>query len=138
MLREMDIHGKVKDPPSWILIETDPQLKAKNMRKKYAIEMDEGMKKTGRVANRKLGGPGLGRALVSNYVAPPSMFIKGEGHTPNEAANYTNKMLTNRVFKMSAIGPEMNNPGLVQNVYMQRVEAGPGRKDVAPWAAVYK
>jgi hypothetical protein len=138
MLREMDIHGKVKDPPSWIMIETDPQLKAKNMRAKYAIEMDEGMKKTGRVAHRKLGGPGLGRSLVSNFVAPPTMFIKNEGFTPNEAASFTNKMLSSRVYKMSNIGPEMNNPGLVQNVYLQRQSAGPERRDVAPWTPVYK
>jgi len=138
MLREMDIHGKVKDPPSWILIETDPQLKAKTMRAKYAIEMDESTKKTGRVAKRKLGGPGLGRSLVSSYVAPPTMFIKGEGNTPNEAAAFTNRMLSSGVYKMSEIGPEMNNPGLTQNVFLERQTAGPARRDVAPWAANYK
>ena len=138
MLREMDIHGKIKEPPSWILIETDPQLKAKKMREKYSIELSDEVKRTKKIANRKLGGPGRGRALVSNFVAPPTMFIKNEGFTPNEAAGYTNKMLSTRVYKMANLGPDMHNPGLVHNVYLMRTSAGKPRKDVAPWAQVYK
>ncbi|GMH98657.1 hypothetical protein TrST_g471 [Triparma strigata] len=138
MLREMDIHGKIKDPPSWILIETDPQLKATKMREKYSIELSDEMKRTKNIANRKLGGPGRGRSLVSNYVAPPTMFIKNEGFTPNEAAGATNKLLSTRVYKMANLGPDMHDPGLVQNVYLMRQPAGRERKDVAPWAQIYK
>lgn len=137
MLREMDIHGKVKDPPQWIMIETDPQLKARDMRAKYAIEMDEGMKATQAVSKRKLGGPGKGKARVSHFVAPETMFIKNEGFTPNEAAGATNKLLSSRVYKMANMS-EMNDPGLVQNVQLMRQQAGRPRKEVAPWTPVYK
>ena len=85
MLREIDIHGKIKDPqPSWIRIETDPQLKAKKMKEKYSVEVSEEMKRTRAIANRRLGGPGRGRPLVTKFVAPQTMFIKNEGFTPNE------------------------------------------------------
>lgn len=133
MMRELDIHGKVKNPPSWILIETDPQLKAAKLREKYSVEESDEMKRTRAVANRKLGGPGRGRSLVSTFVDPETMFIKNEGCTPNELAQATNKLLSTRVFKMSEIGPDMNNPGLVQNIRLMRSSAGVERKNVAPW-----
>ena len=138
MLREMDISGRISQPPSWILIETDPQLKAKKMAEKYAVPETEEMKRTRAISNRKLGGPGRGKALVSDFVAPATMFIKNEGYTPNEAAGHTNKMLSTRVYKMSELGPEMNNPGLVQNVFLMRQTAGPARADVAQWKNVCK
>jgi len=133
MLRELDIHGKVKNPPSWIMIETDPQLKAAKMREKYSVAESEEMKRTRAIANRKLGGPGRGRALVSGFVDPPSMFIKNEGYTPNELAGETNKLLSTRVYKMANIGPDMNDPGLVQNIRLMRTSAGVARENVAPW-----
>jgi len=133
MIRELDIHGKVKSPPSWIMIETDPQLKAAKMKEKYSVEESAEMKRTRAIANRKLGGPGRGRALVSNYVDPPTMFIRNEGYTPNELAGETNKLLSTRVYKMANIGPDMNDPGLVQNIRLMRTTAGKARENVAPW-----
>ena len=138
MLREMDIHGKIKEPPSWIMIETDPQQKAKKMKEKYSIGISEELKRTKSIANRKLGGPGRGRSLVTNYVAPPTMFIKNEGFTPNEAANNTTKLLSTRVYRLANLGPDINDAGLVQNVQLIRQPAGKARKDAAPWAQVYK
>lgn len=138
MLREMDIHGKIKDPPSWIMIETDPQQKAKKMKEKYSIEISEELKRTKSIASRKLGGPGRGKPRVTNFVAPATMFIKNEGFTPNEQANNTTKMLSTRVYKLANLGPDINQPGLVNNVYLIRQAAGKPRKEVAPWAQVYK